>query len=449
MSEELFIPKLGQTVEEVVLTAWLLEDGARVDFGDPVLEVETDKAVFTVEANAKGFLHRGPQQAGETLPVLTVVAVIGKVDEIFAVKSIENKPDVQELAIPADEETKQKSPADQMPGRDQLFVSPRARKLAGEKNVDLGVIQPSGGGGSRIVEKDVLGYLEQVPKATPVAQAMAEKEGLSLAGLVGTGPRGIISREDVEKALQARKMTKQAPGPVAVGIAKQVPITGKRKVIFEKMGTSSHTTARVTLVSEVDATELVSMRTKLKEIINDAWGFTPGYNELLGLITARCLRQFPYMNARVSADQKTIEWLEQVNLGIAVDTDSGLVVPVFHDADKMSLHEFGLVFRELVGRAKERRMTLEDIGGGSFTITNLGEFGIDAFTPVINYPEAAILGIGQIKDKPVVFNGEITIRKMVTLSLVFDHRIIDGAPAARFLQAVGRMIENPLGLFVD
>jgi len=219
-------------------------------------------------------------------------------------------------------------------------------------------------------------------------------------------------------------------------------------VIFEKMGTSVHTTARVTLVSDVDSTELVSLRRRLKDLVSDSWGFTPGYNELLGLITARCLRQFPYMNARVSTDQKMIEWLPQVNLGIAMDTDGGLVVPVIQAADQKTPREFGLVFRELVGRAKEGRLSLEDMNGGTFTITNLGEYGIDAFTPVINYPEAAILGIGQIKEKPVVVNGEVAIRSMVTLSLVFDHRIIDGAPAARFLQALVKMIENPLGLFV-
>jgi len=448
MSEQLFIPKLGQTVEEVVLTSWLLEDGTKVDFGDPVLEVETDKAVFTVEANAKGYLHRGPYQAGETLPVLTVVALIGKADEVFAVKTEPKTLEVEHAAVNEAEKSELRTPGNEIEAQDRLFVSPRARKLAAEKQVDLGSVQPSGAGGSRIVVKDVLSYLAQVPKATPVAQAMAQKAGISLVGLVGTGPRGIVTREDVELTLKTRAEVQPLAASSAVGTGKQVPISGKRKVIFEKMGTSVHTTARVTLVSDVDSTELVSLRRRLKDLVSDSWGFTPGYNELLGLITARCLRQFPYMNARVSTDQKMIEWLPQVNLGIAMDTDGGLVVPVIQAADQKTPREFGLVFRELVGRAKEGRLSLEDMNGGTFTITNLGEYGIDAFTPVINYPEAAILGIGQIKEKPVVVNGEVAIRSMVTLSLVFDHRIIDGAPAARFLQALVKMIENPLGLFV-
>ena len=177
--------------------------------------------------------------------------------------------------------------------------------------------------------------------------------------------------------------------------------------------------------------------------MTESWGFAPGYNDLLGLIVARALREFPYMNARLSADGGSIEQLAYVNLGMAVDTERGLLVPVIRAADQKGLRAFGTEFRALVERARSGRSLPDDLSGGTFTITNLGMYDIDAFTPIINLPEAAILGVGRILPKPVVRDGEIVARKMWTLSLTFDHRLVDGAPAARFLQRIKQLIENP------
>ena len=207
------------------------------------------------------------------------------------------------------------------------------------------------------------------------------------------------------------------------------------------MGDSVHTTARVTLVTEVDATEFVTMRQRLKASVAEEWGFAPGYNDLLAIIVAKALRQHPYMNARLAPD--AIEYLAHVNLGMAVDTERGLLVPNIKDADTKSLRQFGTEFRELAGKARSGRVQPDAISDGTFTITSLGPFDIDAFTPVINLPEAAILGVGRIAPKPAVLDGEIVARQMWTLSLVFDHRIIDGAPAARFLQYIKHVIEEP------
>jgi pyruvate dehydrogenase E2 component (dihydrolipoamide acetyltransferase) len=207
------------------------------------------------------------------------------------------------------------------------------------------------------------------------------------------------------------------------------------------MGASVHETARVTLVTEADGTKLVAVRNRLKADKAESLGFTPGYNDLIGLIVARTLNVFPYMNARLSEDGQKIELLEDVNLGVAVDSDRGLVVPVIKRADQISLQVFGSQFRTLVDRAVSGRPSPGDLQGGTFTITNLGGFEVDAFTPVINLPEVAILGIGRIHEKAVPIEGNIEVRKMVTLSLVFDHRLVDGAPAARFLQQIKQTIE--------
>ena len=214
------------------------------------------------------------------------------------------------------------------------------------------------------------------------------------------------------------------------------------------MAESVHTTARVTLVTEVDATELVALREQLKARYQKDWGFAPGYNDLLAMIVSNALRQFPYMNARFSADGQAIEYLKPVNVGLAVDTDRGLMVTVVLDTDKKGLQEIGGQFRELVNRARSGKATTEDLSGSTFTITSLGIFRVDAFTPVINLPEAAILGVGRIIDKPVVKAGAIVARKMLTLSLVFDHRLTDGAPAARFLDYLCELIEEPYLLFL-
>ncbi len=459
MTEDLFIPKLGQTVDEVVLINWLVNDGDKVDFGDPVLEVETDKAIFNVEANAKGYIHLGHHKLQETVPVLTVVATIGKKDETFSPSSdilVETEGPVEQPEITQEELSEKASIEPPVQKRRQkIFASPRARKLAGEEGADLSKIKPTGGEGVRIVEGDVLAYLDQKPKVTPVAAAFAREMGFDISGLQGSGPKGMVNRSDVEKAIQRRMaggvsaMKPEMPEIkyADVNIREKKPISGVRRIIFDRMAASDQLTARVTLVTEVDATELVKLRESLKTKKADAWGFAPGYNELIGLIVARKLNEYPYMNARLSQDGTQIEYLENVNLGFAVDTERGLMVPVVKDVDHLDLHDFGQQFRQLVKAARNGKIDPANLIGGTFTITNLGTYDVDAFTPVINLPELAILGIGLIKEKVVPIDGEVGIRKMMTLSLVFDHRLVDGAPAAAFLQKIKERIEYPKSIF--
>lgn len=443
MAEEFFVPKLGQTVEEVTLVKWLVEDGARVSQGQPVMEVETDKAVFPVEANARGVIHIGPYQEGQVLPVLTVVAVIGKPEDKFEVKGTASPlPPLPEgegasAAAATPGAASLPSPTEKSTGGEGLFASPRARKLAAEKNVDFAAVPPTGYGGVRVAERDVLAFLAGVPKATPVAQRMAAKTRVDLRTIAGTGPGGRIVKEDISRAAQPQPSILNPQSE----ILERIPLKGVRAITTERVAASVHTTARVTLVTEVDATDFVAARTRIKEKIEQDWGFAPGYNDLLARIVTTALRRFPYMNARLAPD--AIEILGHVHLGMAVDTERGLLVPVIRDADQKSLRQFGAEFRALVERARNGRSLPDDLTGGTFTITNLGMYDVDAFTPVINLPEAAILGVGRIAPKVVAYHGEAAIRQMWTLSLVFDHRLTDGAPAARFLQAIKQMVEEP------
>ncbi len=463
MSEDLFIPKLGQTVEEVVLINWLVNDGDKVDFGDPVLEVETDKAIFNVEANAKGYIHLGHHKINETVPVLTVVATIGKKDEGFAPAEAK-AGDAEETRVAPETAKAPSTPVQQLEEmvesqsvtREKRFVSPRARRLADARSVDLTQVTPTGGEGIRVVEQDVIDYLKGQSKATPLAASLAEEVGLDLYGMKGSGPKGAITREDVEKAIRQQLQNVPSVGMTPalnikysdIEIKESHPLRSVRKVIFDRMAASDHLTARVTLVTEADATELVRLREKLKADKGEDWGFKPGYNDLIGVIVARTLREFPYMNARLSHDGTSFDLLDEINLGVAMDTDRGLLVPVIRGADQMDLKDFGARFRELVEQTQKGQVFPEDLTGGTFTITNLGAFDVDAFTPVINLPEVAILGLGRIHDKVVPYEGEVKVRKMITLSLVFDHRLIDGAPAAKFLQKVKEHIEYPAMMFI-
>lgn len=466
MAVDLFVPKMGQTVEEVTLINWLVSEGDKVDFGDPVMEVETDKAIFTVEANGKGYVHFGPFEKGQVVPVLTVVATIGKKEDTFApsvaVISTDEEPAEAEKEAPKAEASVEEEKAAEAVVEavsTKVFASPRAKKLATAKGVDLSKVTPTGGEGVRVVEDDVMAYLQKTAKsATPIAAKLAAEMALDLSGVTGTGPKGAITREDVEKAIRQRMAAGPAAGAAAPAsadiayapntVSESKPLAGVRRIVFDRMGLSDQLTARVTLVTEADVSELVRFRNKLKADKAEAWGFKPGYNEMIGLIVAKTLKDFPYMNARLSQDGTQIEYLEDVNLGFAADSERGLLVPVVKKADRMDLQTLGSKFHALAEGAKSGRVSPDDLVGGTFTITNLGSYGVDAFTPVINLPELAILGLGRIQDKVVPVNGVAEIRKMMTLSLVFDHRLVDGAPAAKFLAGVKSLIEYPIMIFV-
>ncbi|MGD0574078.1 MAG: 2-oxo acid dehydrogenase subunit E2 [Anaerolineales bacterium] len=443
MAKEVFIPKLGQTMEQATLVRWLVEDGAKVEQGQEILEVETDKAMFTVEAAASGSLHLGPYKPGDVVPVLTVVALIGKPEDRFGPAGPQGGAEPVAIA-PAEAEARTPGIAavggGQVQQRDKVFASPRARKLAQAKGVEFAQVIPSGFGGERVVERDIMAYLIQLPKATPLAQRVAADVGVDLRTLTGTGPSGKITKEDVTRA-HAPVTPPAAVSLPEVEVLDRVPLKGVRAIIAERMAASVHTTARVTLLMEVDATELVYMRERIKARVEREWGFAPGYNDLLAKIVASALRQFPYMNARLTP--VAIERLAHINLGMAVDTERGLLVPVVHDADQKSLRQFGQEFREMVDRARHERSLPDDLTGGTFTLTNLGMYDVRAFTPVINLPEAAILGVGNIAPQPVARDDQVVIRKIMYLSLVFDHRLVDGAPAGRFLQHIKNLVEEP------
>ncbi len=424
MTTDFILPKLGDNVKEATIVSWLVEDGSHVNEGDEILEVETDKAVVPVPANAAGILRLGPYKAGDVAPVGEVVATI-----------VSEGPASEALKTPEGKEAKLETQTSESTAEAATPVLPQTA-----------------------------GVKVELPKATPVAQKMAAALGVDLQALAQSDADGRITKEDVLRAVtpaqpaaapvaapepEAKPALQPQPTPPPAGdVLESVPLKGIRGIIARRMAESVQTTARVTLITEVDATEFVALRERLKAKFSAEWGFTPGYNDLLAVIVANALGKFPYMNARLSAGGEAIEYLSAINLGLAVDTERGLLVTVIRNADTKGLAQLGAEFRTLVERARVGKSLPNDLTGGTFTISNLGMYRVDAFTPVINLPEVAILGVGRITPKPAVKGEAMVVRKMMTLSLVFDHRLTDGAPAAHFLDYICELIEEPYLLFL-
>lgn len=412
MPTQVTMPKLGLNMTEGRLTQWLITDGSPVRPGQPIFEVETDKVTTEVEAATGGVLrHVAP--AGAEVPVTGLLGYILQLGE-----------DMPGTPAPA-------GPAEGVPGR----ATPAA---------DL--VRPAAAGAAEV-------------RASPLIRRMAREAGLDLSAVVGSGPAGRITQEDVERAIAAARQAaapppasplqaEPEPGPRAVAAETGVtPLAGVRAVIARRMLASSQQTAPVTLTTEADATELVNMRKQVNEAVIPRLGFGISYNDILVRVVARALGEFPYMNARQEGNG--VRLLAQAHIGVAVDTERGLLVPVVRNAGDLSLTGIARELRGLIERAAAGRSTPDDLDGGTFTITNLGMFDVDSFTPIINWPEVAILGVGRIVQKPAVHRGEVRPREQVALSLTFDHRVVDGAPAARFLQRIKKLIERPYELMVE
>jgi pyruvate dehydrogenase E2 component (dihydrolipoamide acetyltransferase) len=444
MSTDVLVPPLGQTVDTVTLVAWHKQEGETVVQGEPLFAIETDKATLDVEAPASGVLRGVTAQPGDAVQVLHAIAVIGEPSPLSPLPRGEG-PGVR--AVPP------------LPGgeglgvRERIFISPRARRLAEEHGIALAALTASGPEGA-IVERDVRAYLAGQPAprpapaaqaqgggrvATPVARRMAEQAGLDWRGVAGSGgPHGRVTRADVARAMQTAPGAGEPalPPPSINEAAETIPLRSVRAVIAERMAHSAATTAHVTLTAEADATALVELRRQLGQD-----GVAVSYNDLFLYILGRALRDQPQLNASLEGDAVKV-W-RRIHIGLAVDTERGLLVPVVRDVDAKGLRQIAQETQALVERARAGGCTPDDLRGGTFTLTNLGMAGIDAFTPIINLPECAVLGVGRIKLQPALVGDKVVGRHMVWLSLTFDHRLVDGGPAARFLQRVVQLVERP------
>ncbi len=401
MAIEIFMPKLGWTMEEGVLDEWVKQDGEEVQAGDIIFVVESDKALQEIEAFDSGILR--------ILPDAPPLGSTVKIGELLAYLVEPGEAPPFELNEPDDEPAKAASAQSaESPAPTSQAVYPKARRLS-----------RSGG-----------------PKASPRAKRIAADLNIDWTTLTGSGSGGRIVERDVRAAAESPAARREIAPEDNRSTMRRV-----RRVTRDRMAESSRTTAPVTLTSEVDATELVQLRRKLKA---DDADIVPKFTDLLATLIARALHEHPALNASIDGDDVILRGA--INIAVAVDTEHGLFAPVIHNGDKLSLLELTSASAELVTLARQGKLKPEQLQGATFTITNLGMYDIDAFTPIISLPQAAVLGIGRIVARQVVIDAEAertAIRYMVTLSLTFDHRLVDGAPAAQFLQRVRQYVETP------
>ena len=393
MATEITMPKLGLTMKVGRIGKWLKKEGDPVKKGEAIAEVLTDKIANVLEAAAEGVLLKIAAPVGTQLPVGGLMGYIGAAGETV--------PDAAGAA-PAIEAT---SPA-------TAAAAPKPAPGAGGKK----------------------------PRATPVARKLAEQHGIDLSRLAGTGPNGSIVREDVERALAQGLPEETSPAPGEPDAFEVMPYAGIRQVIGENMLRSWLEIPKVDHHASVDMTELLAARRAINEDLPESEKVT--VTDLLVMLTARALEMKRIFNALMEPDG--IKIYRHVHMGIAIALENGLVVPVVRNANKKRLREISAEIKDLAARARENRLTEADFTGGTFTLTNLGGYrSTEHFTPIINPPQAAILGVGRTRDVPVAVDGEVRIRPMMALSLSHDHRIVDGAPAAEFLGILMRMIEAP------
>jgi pyruvate dehydrogenase E2 component (dihydrolipoamide acetyltransferase) len=441
MAHEIVLPQWGMEMQDATIVKWLKQEGDSVREGEPLVELETAKIETEMESTASGVLAHILVPEGATIPIRTVLAIVAAPGEQVprpagAAPSVSAAPATAAATPPAVAVA-----APRLAGQGTPQVVPAARRLAQERGMDLSQVQGTGPGG-RILLEDVQRALEArtvappAPAAvsvqvTPVARRLAQQHGIDLGQVHGTGPRGRILVEDVERAMAAQVQPTVQPAQV-------VPIRGIRQTIATRMLQSLQTMAQVTLTTEVDVTDAM----KLREGLARQW--TDGSLSPLHMVikaTARALKEHPRMNAMQKEHE--VELVQEINVGVAVSLQEGLIVPTIRRADAKHLAEIARESRDLANKAREGKASYDEVTGGTFTITNLGSYGIDAFTPIINSPQVGILGVGRVVEKPVVYQGEITKRSMMFLSLTFDHRVIDGAPAAEFLCTVKGYLEDP------
>lgn len=402
------MPKLGMTMTSGKITKWLKKEGDKVEQGEPLLEIETDKVTMEEEATYSGVLLKILAKEGETVPVNQPIAIIGQQGE-----------NVEDLLKQSNIIEEQKEPHQNEP------IEETKKPISQGEQTSI----------------------PTKPRATPVARKIAKEHDIDLTQIKGSGPSGRIQRKDVEeylKNLQQRKLPiQEEPKSQPVSYTRTIPLTGMRGIIANKMKQSVNTAPHYYVTMDINMEEILKLREALSEKVQNA---KISINTFIIKAVALAIKKYPIINSFVDNDQIILK--EQINIGLAVALEEGLIVPVIREADKKGLSEIAYEERQLIEKAREGKLTPDEYSGGSFTISNLGMFDVTRFTAIINQPEVAILAVGKIKDTPIVQNGQIGIKPIMEVTLSSDHRVIDGAVAAKFLKKIKEILEDPIRLML-
>jgi pyruvate dehydrogenase E2 component (dihydrolipoamide acetyltransferase) len=421
---EVIMPKAGMDMQEGQIVKWKKNEGEYVKKGEILLEITTDKVNMEVEAEASGYLLKKLKHDGDIVPVITTIGYLGDIDD--EIPELENMPvkESEKVEVAKIDSKKEENYIKV----DKIRATPAARKIARDRNIDLKKVIGTGPK-NRIQKIDVENYIESEIKITPLAKRIAEDKGIDLSTVVGSGHGGKIFKEDLP-----------------LESLKSIPMSNMRKIIAKRMSESYFTAPTFTLNLDVDMTKSLSFRDEIFDYIMKETNKKVTITDIISFATTRALMKHPHVNARLDEDNIIIH--DYVNLAIAIGLEEGLLTPVIKDAHLMTFKEMVLALKDIQERAKSMRLSPDDLQGSTFTISNLGMYGITQFNPIINLPNSAILGVSAIQERAIPANGEIKIRPIMTLSLTLDHRIIDGVIGAKFLQELKNYLENPITMLI-
>ena len=456
MASIVIMPKQGLMMTEGTITKWLVKEGEPVTAGKPLFEMETDKLTITMDAEVSGTLLKILHPEGDVVPITEPIAIVGEAGTDvsgFTAGGAPAAPAAAPAATPAAAAPAAPAAAPVRDANARIWASPRARLHAEENAVDLACV-PATGPDDFIIDRDVLGYIANKPAVTPLAANIAKAQGVDLSGVTGTGANGKITTADLPGAAPTAAPAAPAAPAAAAAAPAAAPagqltrgthtekMSGMRKAISRNMLASKTTNAQTNHRMVVDMTAAIALRKQYKDL-----GIKVSYNDIIVRACAKALTDMPIVNASVDGD--SILYHDYVNVGTAVSVPGGLIVPVIKDADIVGLSGIAEQSAALIEKARDGKLTDADYHGGTFTVSSLGMFDLDDFVAIINPPESAILAVGKIAKTPVVVTNsegedEIVIKSMCALCLSYDHRIIDGAEAAKFLQKVKQYLQNPV-----
>lgn len=441
MAIEVRVPQMGESIVEAVIGAWRKREGEPVALGDVLVELETEKVNVEVTADQPGVLERILKREGETVTVGEVIALIAEA----AAAAASTAGAAVATAAPSPTAAAEvptappSAPAPVTPGAAPMVrATPAVRRLAEEYGIDLAEVPPSGEGG-RVTREDVLRYVAQrqaAPRAADGAAAPAAPTAPSAAPVTPL-PAPPPAATELPPLLIAPTGRRE----------ERIRMSQRRKTIARRLVEAQHTAAMLTTFNEIDMSAVIALRNRWRQQFRERYGASLGFMSFFTKAVVGALKAFPLLNAEIQGDEIVVKYY--YDIGIAVATDEGLVVPVVRDADRKSFAEIEREIEELARKARERRLTLEELSGGTFTITNGGVFGSLLSTPILNPPQVGILGMHKIEERPVVVNGEIVIRPMMYVALTYDHRIVDGREAVLFLVRVKELIEDPERLLLE
>jgi len=447
MATQVIMPKLSPTMEEGQLSRWLKKEGDKVSMGEPLAEIDTDKATMEMQALANGVLRKIIIKEGESAPLGQLIAIIGEPDEDISAMLANSGSGALPKVLASESESKPEQPPAPVPA-----AEPSAPPKPGASPA-----KTAGADGNGSAPTPAAASPERLI-VSPLAARMAAEAGVDLRSVTGSGPGGRIVKRDIEAAMSQGetpaaaaaattgavvKFPARQPGATEASPFVDEPVSEIRRIIAKRLVTSLGPIPHFFLTTEIEMDRAAEMRRNINELDPD---LKLSINDIIIKVAAAALIAHPQVNA--SFQEKTVRYYERADVGVAVAIEDGLITPVVRAADQKSLSEIAREVRDLAERARKRKLKPEEYTGASFSISNLGMFGIDEFTAVINPPEGAILAIGAMTAKPVVRGNEIVVRQMMRVTMSCDHRVIDGATGAKFLQTFKKTMENPLYLVV-